>query len=102
MARIASEKYANRRVRSFNLDEQHFRELKRIAAVEELSMSDILNRVLSHGLAKRKVAVDVANGLQTTLELHTHDQRHRDGRKDGKCNPKSELGRCVICWGELS
>ena len=102
MARIASEKYANRRVRSFNLDEQHFRELKRIAGIEELSMSDILNRVLSHGLAKRKVAADVASGLQTTLELHKHDQQHRDARKDGKCNPKSKAGRCEECWGEFS
>jgi hypothetical protein len=102
MVKIALEKNANRRVRSFNLDQRHYDEIKRVAGIEGLSMSDILNRLCAHGLAKKKVAEDVAAGLQTTLDIHIHDQRHRDGRKDGKCNPKSEGGHCVVCWGEMS
>lgn len=98
MARIASEKYENRRVRSFNLDEHHYRELKDIAMKEGISMSDVLNRTLVHALVKAKVAEDVKNGLQTTLEVHKHSIEARSARKDGKCNPRSLEGRCEICW----
>jgi hypothetical protein len=104
MARIASEKYENRRVRSFNLDDHHYRELKDIAMKEGISMSDVLNRTLVHALVKAKVAEDVKNGLQTTLEVHTQTVEQRQMRRKGsgadedKCNPRSLEGRCAICW----
>jgi hypothetical protein len=102
MARIATEKYANRRVRSFNLDDAHFRELKRLSAVEDMSMSDIINRILGHALAKRKVDEDIENGLQTTLEIHVQSEEIRArGTFDGKCNPNvlGQVNKCPICWG---
>ena len=101
MARIAQKKNENRKVRSFNVDETNFSELKRVAQIEELSMSDILNRVLWHHFVDAKVKKDIEKGIQTTLAIHTHDQRHRDARKDGKCNPASKLGKCATCWGGL-
>lgn len=103
MARQAQKKNESRRTRSFNVDEQHYRELKRVGMSEGLSMSDILNRVLAHGLARRKVAKDVENGLQTTLEVHVQGEEIRSKRKDGKCNPKSVDnidGPCALCWGD--
>ncbi len=102
MARQAQKKNESRRTRSFNVDEQHYRELKRVGMSEGLSMSDILNRVLAHGLARRKVAKDVENGLQTTLEVHVQGEEIRSKREDGKCNPKSVDnidGPCALCWG---
>ena len=102
MVKIALEKNANRRVRSFNLDNRHYDEIKRIAGIEGLSMSDILNRLCGHGLAKKKVAEDVASGLQKTLELHVVSAEIRAKSKDGKCNPNHVDGRCIECWGEMS
>jgi len=101
MARIASEKYANRRVRSFNLDDVHYRGLKQMSAVEDRSMSDLLNRILGHALARRKVDEDIENGLQTTLEIHVQSEEIRAKRKDGKCNPNvlGQVNKCPICWG---
>jgi predicted CopG family antitoxin len=100
MARIATEKYANRRVRSFNLDDANYRGLKRLSAVEDMSMSDIINRILTRALAKRKVDADIENGLQTTLEIHVQSEEIRAKRKDGKCNPKVVgLPPCSMCWG---
>ncbi len=100
MARQPQQKNENRRVRSFNLDDAHYREMKRLSAVEGISMSDILNRILWHQLTKKKVQDDVANGLQTTLEIHVQSEDIRAKRKDGKCNPKV-IGQppCSICWG---
>ena len=89
MARQALTKNENRRTRSFNLDDDHYRELKKQAHDEGLSMSDIINRVLYHGLAKEKVAQDIENGLQTTLDLHKMTAEVRAKRSDGKCNPNS-------------
>ena len=101
MARPPHMKNENRRVRSFNLDDAHYRELKRLSAVEELSMSDILNCVLWHSFAKAKVHKDISEGIQTTLVMHSMDEQHRAGRKDGKCNPKLvNVPRCPICWGD--
>ena len=102
MARTALTKNENRRVRSFNLDDSHYRELKRLAQVEGLSMSDIINRVLWHGLAKKKVLRDIVDGLQTTLEVHVQEAAVRAKRKDGKCNPKSIDSPipCAVCWGD--
>ena len=105
MARQAQKKNESRRTRSFNVDEQHYRELKRVGMSEGLSLRDILNRVLAHGLARRKVALDVENGLQTTLEVHVQSEEIRSKRTDNKCNPKSVDnidGPCSICWGEES
>ena len=101
MARQPQQKNENRRVRSFNLDDAHYREMKRLSAVEGISMSDILNRMLWHQLTQKKVQADVANGLQTTLKLHVQSEDIRAKRKDGKCNPKV-IGQppCSICWGE--
>jgi len=98
MARQALTKNENRRTRSFNLDDDHYRELKKQAQEEGLSMSDIINRVLYHGLAKEKVAQDIENGLQTTLDLHKHPAEVRAMRSDGKCNPLSLKGKCGVCW----
>lgn len=72
-----------------------------MAGVEGLSMSDILNRTLVHALVKVKVARDVKNGLQTTLEMHKQTVEARENRKDGKCNPKSMDGICLVCWSDL-
>tara|TARA_R110000744_G_scaffold366540_1_gene475629 strand:+ start:147 stop:464 length:318 start_codon:yes stop_codon:yes gene_type:complete len=105
MARQAQKKNESRRTRSFNVDEAHYRELKSVGRREGLSMSDILNRVLAHGLAKRKVAKDIEDGLQTTLEVHVQSEEIRSKRDHGKCNPKSidnSNGPCAVCWGELS
>jgi len=105
MPREASAKYANRRVRSFNLDDTHYLELKSLSKVEDCSMSDILNRVLWHGLAKMKVAEDIANGLQTVLKVHTQSIEARENNRKNKkiltnkCNPQAEP-YCMICWGE--
>ena len=106
MARTALSKNENRRVRSFNLDDEHYRELKRLAQVEGLSMSDIINRVLWHGFAKKKALQDIENGIQTTLEVHIQDAVARKGNLKNKrilqekCNPMSRLGHCKLCWGE--
>ena len=62
-------------------------------------MSDILNRMLWHQFAQDKVAQDIKNGIQTTLEIHVSTEEIRAKRKDGKCNPKHILGKCLICWG---
>ena len=70
---------------------------------EGLSMSDILNRVLAHGLARRKVAKDIENGLQTTLIMHVQGEEIRSKREDGKCNPTSIDnidGPCALCWSD--
>ena len=105
MARQAQKKNESRRTRSFNVDEQHYRELKRVGMSEGLSMSDILNRVLAHGLARRKVALDVENGLQTTLEVHVQSdaaRKHNLTNKqilEEKCNPQAADGKCALCWG---
>lgn len=101
MARIANEKNANRRVRSFNLDDAHFWELKRLSGVQDCSMSDVLNMILGIELAHRKVARDVEKGLQTTLELHVQSAEIRAKRKDKKCNPNvlGQEKKCSICWG---
>ena len=61
-------------------------------------MSDVLNRTLVHAFVKAKVAEDVKNGLQKTLEVHIQTVEARSKRKDGKCNPRSLEGRCEICW----
>jgi len=99
MARQPQQKNENRRVRSFNLDDAHYREMKRLSAVEGISMSDILNRILWHQFAQAKVAKDIENGIQTTLEIHVSAEEIRAKRKDKKCNPKHILGKCSICWG---
>ena len=99
MARQPQQKNENRRVRSFNLDDAHYREMKKMSAVEGISMSDILNRMLWHQFAQDKVAQDIKNGIQTTLEIHVSTEEIRAKRKDGKCNPKHILGKCLICWG---
>ena len=100
MARQPQQKNENRRVRSFNLDDAHYREMKRLSAIEGISMSDILNRMLWHQFAQAKVEKDIENGIQTTLEIHVSAEEIRAKRKDGKCNPKHILGKCSICWGE--
>lgn len=98
MARPVNPKNEARRIRSFNLDEAVHKELKKVAIEEDISMSDIVNRILFEHVMKARVAVDVAHGVQTTLEIHVHDEAHRSARKDGKCNPKSKAGRCGVCW----
>ena len=104
MARTSQPKYENRRTRSFNLDQPHYLELKRLAALEGLSMSDILNRTLIHGFQRVKVAQDVKDGFQTTLEVHVQTVEVRMMRKTGqgadenKCNPRHIEGKCKICW----
>ena len=72
---------------------------------EGLSMSDIINRVLYHGLAKKKVAEDIKDGIQTTLEVHIQEESARKANLKNKrilqekCNPLDKSGRCKICWG---
>ncbi len=100
MARPIDLNKINRKVRSFNIDTAVFEELKRQALIESLSMSDLVNRMLQHGLAKVKVKQDVESGLQTQLEIHVQSADIRSKRDDNKCNPKSIDGKCVVCWGD--
>lgn len=98
MARPINPKNEMRRIRSFNLDNAIHIELRKCALEEDISMSDLVNRILFRSIMESRVAVDVAQGVQTTLEIHVHDEAHRNARKDGKCNPKSKSGKCGVCW----
>tara|TARA_R110001592_G_C13159718_1_gene748842 strand:+ start:2331 stop:2630 length:300 start_codon:yes stop_codon:yes gene_type:complete len=98
MARPVNPKNEMRRIRSFNLDQNIHTALRQTALEEDISMSDLVNRILFKSVMEARIAVDVSHGVQTVLNIHVHDQSHRDARKDGKCNPKSKAGRCGVCW----
>jgi len=98
MARPINPKNENRRIRSFNLDNAIHEELRKSALIEDISMSDLVNRLLFAAVLQQKIAIDIDNGIQTTLEIHVHDEKHRRSRKDGKCNPQSKAGKCGVCW----
>ena len=88
----------NRRIMSFNLDDEVCEKVARMAEQDGLNRSEWLNRLLVTEDASRRLKADLERGLQTTLEIHTHDADHRAKRKDGKCNPKSMRGMCDVCW----
>ena len=98
MARPINPKNENRRIRSFNIDQNIHSALRKNAIQEDISMSDLVNRILFRSVIEARVAEDVAQGVQTTFEIHIHDEAHRNARKDGKCNPKSKDGKCGVCW----
>jgi len=88
----------NRRIMSFNLDDEVCEKVAKMAEQDGLNRSEWLNRLLVTEDASRRLKADLERGLQTTLEIHTHDAEHRAKRKDGKCNPKSMRGKCDVCW----
>ncbi len=87
-----------RRIRSFNLDDTAIVKMEKMAQEDGLNRSEWVNRMIHTEDAGRRLTEDLKSGVQTTLEIHTHDADHRAQRKDGKCNPKSMNGTCGVCW----
>lgn len=87
-----------RSIMSFNLDLDVIDKLEKMARSDGLNRSEWVNRLIWAEQAGRMVQEDLKSGIQTRLEVHTHDAEHRSRRADGKCNPKSMKGECATCW----
>ena len=76
---------------SISVDDDFFTTVTRYCLLKGINRSMFIRESVKNAIR--------SNGI--SQGIHTEDNHHRAQRKDGKCNPWSNRGRCGVCYEEV-